>query len=736
MLSIAVLLVALLPGTSTPEVTISQSLHQKLSAIHSAELIQVNISMEAFIDPARLEVLTSGRRKWERREIVVRELKRVAARSQRELLAYLSGMELVGEVKEVRSLWLSNVVSCKASKGVIERITGFRGVSMVDLDEKRVVIPPSREPQPINPLGLEWNIEWINAPFAWALGFTGEGVVVGHLDTGVNYNHIDLRDHLWTNSDEIPGNNADDDGNGYIDDYYGYDFFNRDGDPMDDHFAGHGTATSGIIAGDGTGGDTTGVAPDAQLMCLKVVGGDETASESDVWEAIQYAVDNGAAILNLSFGWRHEWIPPPNRPVWRATFENALSAGLIASVAGGNERVGGSPAPDNIRTPGDVPPPWLHPDQALQGGLSAVMTVGATDRYDRIAYFSGYGPVSWEDIGPWNDYPYEPGMGLIDPDISAPGVEIVSLDTLDDGYVAGLWGTSFAAPHVAGAAALLLSMNSQLSPAMVDSLLETTAVDSGPLGKDNDYGAGRLDLLQPMGVVVDLDIDDNSADVSGSVMHLFGVPGTEVFGEYNLVNPRNREENVDPLDGPGNCDIRSIVYSATALTTPEGLHSIPPARVDPNLNRIDQLLSGRIDRNLLKVTIPDDLPYYRAFTGVVKVTALAGAVSSTDSLTLQVSLAPAIVGQNYPNPFRDETEIRYVLSSGLGVVSLKVYNLAGEMLKTLVEESQKGGPHMTRWDRRDYKDVRVSSGVYFCRLAVCPAQSEEFSQTIKMLVLP
>ncbi|MCH7761382.1 S8 family peptidase, partial [candidate division TA06 bacterium] len=206
-----------------------------------------------------------------------------------------------------------------------------------------------------------------------------------------------------------------------------------------------------------------------------------------------------AHVMTFSIGWSHAW--GPDRTSWRNALDNALLAGLHASVAAGNEDNFYSP-PDNVRTPGDVPPPWLHPDQTLSGGLSGVVTVGATNSGDTIAGFSSRGPVSWEIISPWFDYPYNPEMGLIDPDVSAPGVCVTSLNAFNNTSYVSCWnGTSMATPHVAGLMALMLSKNPSLSPALVDSIIEVTAIELGLPGKDNAYGSGRINALAAINAV-------------------------------------------------------------------------------------------------------------------------------------------------------------------------------------------------------------------------------------------
>lgn len=330
---------------------------------------------------------------------------------------------------------------------------------------------------------IGWGIRKIGADSVWAVGTRGSGVVVAVLGTGVRYTHVDLADHLWTNADEIPGNGIDDDLNGYVDDYLGFDFVNDDGDPRDDH--GHGTFVAGLVLGDGSAGFCSGVAPEATLMSIKVLDSLGIGDPSDIWSAIEYAVDNGADIISLVFGWTD---PEPHR--WRAYLKIVAEAGriLVATVVPSTRN-----PPYLVAIPGSVPPPWLHPDQTLRGEPAGVISVGATDSFDVYD-----GP----QIGPavWPDFPYIPGdpdsIGLIKPDVSAPGVDIISLDFgSDTTYLGGSgWsGHGFGAAHVVGVAALLRSAQPSLSPAETDSILEITAVELGVLGKDNFYGAGRVD---------------------------------------------------------------------------------------------------------------------------------------------------------------------------------------------------------------------------------------------------
>ncbi len=485
---------------------ITSDLENALKTTKKEEFIRVNLVMEKNLNG--LELLKKyphlSRNKKARRNFIKEALKEFASETQKPVIEKLKELEKEGLVRNIRAFWIANVINFEGKKEAILRIEKLKGIKSLDLDERRMVLigerelpkykkfaPPDNTAFPLKT--IEWNISLIKAPQVWQLGYKGQGVVVAVLDTGVRYTHFDLADHIWTNPGEVPNNGVDDDGNGYVDDYYGYDFGNNDNNPADGH--GHGTHVAGTVAGDGTAGDTTGVAPEAKIMCVKVLDDFGGGTESGVWAGMQYAADNGADIITMSLGWRHVW--GPDRATWRNICDNINAMGVVMTVAAGNERTNGDPPPDNIRTPGDVPPPWIHPDQDPLGTTSAVITVGATNNADNIAWFSSYGPVTWENIAPYYDWNYQPEMGLMDPDVTAPGECVTSLDYSSDNGYASCWdGTSMATPHVAGLVALMLSKNPELTPRQIDSIIELYGtIDLGSPGKDNDYGAGRIDCL-------------------------------------------------------------------------------------------------------------------------------------------------------------------------------------------------------------------------------------------------
>lgn len=341
------------------------------------------------------------------------------------------------------------------------------------------------------------NVTKVNADKVWELGYTGEGVLIGLIDTGVNLDHADLQGNLWDGGVEYPN--------------HGYDFYSHDNDPTDTE--GHGTHVAGTIVGNGASGTQTGVAPDAKIMVLKVFHGEENLTEPEMWvEAMQFAVEHGADVLNMSLG---QPLPNPSvKLMSRQACDNTLAAGVVAAVCAGNFRQMAplAPAPHNIWSPGDCPPPYLHEDQMVNaGGTSCVISVGAVDFNDNIAALSSFGPSTWTDVPQYNDYPYSSGssanIGLIRPDVCAPGINVKSLDFNNvNGYCLKS-GTSMATPCVAGTIALMLSKDHELTPAQIDEILETTAVHLST-HKNNDFGSGRIDALAAVNAIEDLAINE------------------------------------------------------------------------------------------------------------------------------------------------------------------------------------------------------------------------------------
>ncbi len=457
------------------------------------EMIGVNIIFKSQIDYDILRnVAKNITDKKVRRDALVDELKLFAEKEQAEVMSILNAEAKSMNVADIRSQWMTNYINCKASRDVIYLLSQHPDVMLIGLDQEKNMLWNEKVEKAEQSKGtLTENITKINADDVWEIGYTGNGVIVAVIDTGVNYNHIDLADHLWDGGAEFPN--------------HGYNTYGNNNDPMD--YFSHGTHCAGTICGDGTSGTSTGIAPDATLMCVKALNDDGTGSAYTIQAGMEWAIEHNADVLSLSLGVPTATIS--EKTLLRNTCVTAMELGVVASIACGNEgnMQWMNPIPNNVRVPGSCPPPWLHPDQAdvNPGGLSCVVSVGAVNYYDAAADFTSHGPVTWQSTD-YADYAYQPGIGLIRPDVCAPGVNIVSLDFASNDGFATMSGTSMACPAVAGTMALMLEKKPDLTPAEICMILETTAQQLTP-NKSNVTGSGRIDALAAIDAISSGDFD-------------------------------------------------------------------------------------------------------------------------------------------------------------------------------------------------------------------------------------
>lgn len=276
-------------------------------------------------------------------------------------------------------------------------------------------------------------------------GIDGRGVIVAVLDTGVDYKHPALINHMWRNSKEIAGNKIDDDKNGLVDDVDGYDFADKDADPMDDYS--HGTHCAGIIASDMNAAKTArGVAPGAKIMALRIIGSANTGFLSDAAEAVKYAVDNNAKVLSNSWriykSWSH-YFDEKGVEVLFTAIKYAESKGAIFVNAAGNETV-------DIDTGRDP----IYPSGIE--GLPNLFVVSATEKGDLMADYSNFGKTHVQ--------------------VAAPGSDIFS--TTPSNTWSDMSGTSMATPLVAGVIALGLQHGFDAHSAM-HNLIATSDATAG-----------------------------------------------------------------------------------------------------------------------------------------------------------------------------------------------------------------------------------------------------------------
>ena len=354
-----------------------------------------------------------------------------------------------------------------------------------------------------------WGLQRIRAIEAWnrfPSPFTaGSGITVAVIDTGLDALHPDIVGGVRSNAGEIAGNMVDDDGNGFVDDVTGWDFTSFEGpcnpfapkapdaDPFDDN--GHGTHVSGTIAARANNGiGIAGVAPGARIMPLKALGADGCGLTSELVAALVYAADNGADVANMSFG-------GPASTAMEDALAYAHGLGVVLVTSAGNSHA-------DTRSPVRVlPADSIH-----------AITVAASDEIDLPTSFSNFGekidvaapgggdPVAPPDPPGWNILsllssgapPFSPNDGLF--------------HIVIDGEYLRLGGTSMAAPHVAGLAAMVLAQNPTLTNEEVRQVIRSSALDIATPGFDLETGAGRIDAVAALDVASVLTVFLDSPD--------------------------------------------------------------------------------------------------------------------------------------------------------------------------------------------------------------------------------
>lgn len=300
-----------------------------------------------------------------------------------------------------------------------------------------------------------WGLMAIGAPTAWDTA-TGGAIVVAVVDTGLDYNHPDLAANVWTNVNEIPGNFVDDDANGFVDDVRGWNFVFQNNDPIDHN--GHGTHVAGTIAAVGDNGiGVIGVAWHAHVMAVKGLDDNGFGFDFTLAPAIMYAASNGADIINASWGG-----DGTSQSIEQA-IQFATGLGTVFVAAAGNS------SEDAMN---------FFPANSPEA-----ITVAASDPFGNFAFFSNFGPKI---------------------DVTAPGVDILSLQAAGtflappviDGYTR-LDGTSMAAPHVSGVAALALSQNPGYSTEQVRQVIRSSATG---VPFDSRFGYGILNAAAAVAV--------------------------------------------------------------------------------------------------------------------------------------------------------------------------------------------------------------------------------------------
>jgi len=397
------------------------------------------------------QVVLGAAGRTEARVQLVTALRSLSDRTQAPLRAYLDGAQAAGLVESYTPFWVFNGLAVRARPSVVRALAGDPAVAAIRLDRYRrwLATPPSTQltTHPlIHPLASsppEWNVTRVRAPEVWSsLHISGTGAVVAGMDTGVDWLHPALQANYRGYNPHGSHNHV---GNWY--DAVGGSLY-----PLDDH--GHGTHTAGTAVGRGG----IGVAPGAQWIGVKVLNGAGYGYDSWIHAGFQWLLapggDPGKAPDVVNCSWSSS---NGNLTTFRADLRALRAAGILPVFANGNY----GPAAESVGSP---------------ASLAEAFAVGAVDSYDEVASFSSRGPSPW---------------GEVRPHVAAPGVNVRS--SLPGGLYGVNNGTSMAAPHVAGIAALLRSVSPTLSITRAAFIITSTAVPLGDPIPNNDTGWGRVD---------------------------------------------------------------------------------------------------------------------------------------------------------------------------------------------------------------------------------------------------
>jgi subtilisin family serine protease len=442
-------------------------------ALHEAPAGEVVSTLVYLADRPDLDSMTqaldarkAGRRT--RHEFVVRALQQHGAAGRRDLTDHLEALRSAGRVERFDAFWLGNIVRVDATAPEIERIAHRPDVARVYLNYRiESIRPVAVRPDQGRVAGsVEPGVTIVRAPEVWAMGITGEDVLVATLDTGVDGSHPALADR-WRGLDPAYAGHPE---WAWFDPVTGTTF------PVDSD--GHGTHTMGTLCG-GLPGDQIGVAPGAEWINAAVIDRvDIPTTIADALTAFEWIVDPDGNpgtefdvpdVCSNSWGLTDAHQIDPCDPLFWSPIDACEAAGIVMLFVAGNEGV------DGVRRPAD-----RATDDYRNLAVGAVDT---TVPQWPVAYFSSRGP----------SYCTPGGEAAIKPEIAAPGVTVRS--SIPGGGYANSDGTSMACPHVAGTMALMRQAAPDLTVNEIKQIIYDTAVDLGTPGQDNDFGWGMVDAF-------------------------------------------------------------------------------------------------------------------------------------------------------------------------------------------------------------------------------------------------
>lgn len=437
------------------------------------------------------------RKRSELRTSTIASLRSIADAAWDEMSTLVAELEDAGGISSVQRTWIVSGFFCKADAESCRRLAALESVDFIyrqrvmrqevvrttpvpEAARERMREVLERKTRTVTAEELDalevipWNLRRVRAPEAWPIA-TGRGVVIAMIDTGL-CETPSLLDALWRNEDEAL-DGKDTDGNGYVDDLYGWDFGRGNSAVLGDA-RGHGSMCAGIAAGRPALGRAFGVAPNSRLMVLRGGGG---------LRAYEYAVANGADVVSMSYMWINRPLGH-YRAVYRLAHEHMCAAGVVA-VGGAGNFAKKAPVGKQIALPKDIP---------------CVIAAAGVLENGELAPPSSRGPVSWKGV---RGYDEADDATTKKPDVTTcfGGYPVWApkrmrlrprwkrLDTDGDGQlITGPQGNSFSGPHVAGTVALMLEVNPELTAWRVKELLESTCKDLGPKGHDSGFGHGLV----------------------------------------------------------------------------------------------------------------------------------------------------------------------------------------------------------------------------------------------------
>jgi subtilisin family serine protease len=458
---------------------IQSDLQANLNDLSPEEDISVIVTLS---DQVNLKQFKNKDRKL-RRSNLNRALRAKADKTQKPLHDFLRKKN----VRKIKPFWIFNGMAVTLRADQVAELARRPDVQSVSLDAILSL------PQPLATLAAvpEWNLNAINAPDLWAKGYTGTGVVIASMDTGVDVEHPDLASR-WRGGT-----------NSWFDPYGEHPL--TPSTPYD--VSGHGTQTMGVMVGGDAGGSAIGVAPDAEWIAVKIFNNAGEAFTSEIHFGFQWLLDpdgNSATddlpdVVNNS--WGYPSLVDQCYTEFQPDVQALKAAGVAVVFSAGNEGLFGASTS-------------VSPANYLES-----FAVGSVDEQLLVAGHSSRGPSAC--------------AGTLFPEVVAPGVNVRTADLtfgglFPDSYVPVL-GTSIAAPHVSGAMALMLSVDPLLTVAELETQLTSSATDLGDLGVDNDSGYGLLDVAAAYNLFTTFSLDVLVTGKGGSIVS--APPGVNCPGD-------------------------------------------------------------------------------------------------------------------------------------------------------------------------------------------------------------